>query len=247
MKKYIASFMLAFATVYPLAGFGQASLENNPAYLPIDKVLDLKTIRPEVNVNLPHFLLKDAISELTSGPTNSLPFDAAEIADLIKDVKLIRVVVIEANPTNRPALDKGVKVLRGDLEKKWTTIVSVPEENVGVYALSDAAGESTAGLAVLIYDGDDAVIGNIVGHISIGKLIKLATQSGQLPKDFLKKLQGVGNQTKEPPAAKPADDTSTNAPATGPKSKTEKGRSNEGVFAEVFSKSFNRAPAHGPE
>jgi hypothetical protein len=205
MKKYITSFMLALLTAYPLAGFGQSSVEKDPAYLPIDKVLDLKTIRPEVNINLPRFLLKDALGELKDAGTNA--FDGIDIADLIKDVKLVRVVVIEANETNRPALDKGVKALREELEKKWTSIVSVAEdkEHVGVYTMSDPAGESSTGLAVLVYDGGDAVIANVVGHVSIGKLIKLASASDKVPKDLLKKLQGVGNQPKEPP--KSADDS----------------------------------------
>jgi hypothetical protein len=205
MKKWLPSFLLGLLTVYPLAAFGQNSVEKDPAYLPIDKVLDLKTIQPEVNLNLPRFLLKDALSEL-NGSTNGSPIEGIDIADLIKDVKLIRVVVIEGNQTNRPALDKAVKTLRTELEKKWTTIVSVPEEkeHVGVYAISDPAGETTTGLAVLVYDHDDVVIGNIVGHVAIGKLIKIASQSNKVPKDWLKKLQGLGGQTKEPPGTDPA-------------------------------------------
>jgi len=213
MKKWLTRFVLVLLTACPLASFGQTRVEKDPAYLPIDEVLDLKTIRPEVNLNLPRFLLKDALSEL-NGSTNGSPIEGVDIADLIKDVKLIRVVVIEANQTNRPALDKALKALRSQLEKKWTTIVSVPEdkEHVGVYAMSDPAGESTTGLAVLIYDDSDVVIGNIVGHIAIGKLIKIASQSGKVPKDLLKKLQTLGNQTKESPATK-ADD--------GPKANTD--------------------------
>jgi hypothetical protein len=105
MKKWIISFMLALLTAYPLAGFGQTSVENDPAYLPIDKVLDLKTIRPEVNLNLPRFLLKDALSELNS-TTNGSAVEGIDIADLIKEVKLIRVVVIEVNKTNRRLLTR---------------------------------------------------------------------------------------------------------------------------------------------
>jgi Domain of unknown function (DUF4252) len=219
MKKYIASFMLALITAYPLACFGESSVEKDPAYLPIDKVLDLKTIRPEVNINLPRFLLNDALNELKAAGTNA--FDGIDIADLIKDLKLVRVVVIEANETNRPALNKAVKALREELEKKWTAIVSVPDEkeHVGVYAMSDAAGETTIGLAVLVYDGDDVVVGNVVGHVSIGKLMKMASQSDKVPKDLLKKLQGVGNQPKEPPTEKAGD--SANAVGAGPKKPAE--------------------------
>jgi hypothetical protein len=212
MKKWISSFLLAIVAAYPLAAFGQTSVEKDPAYLPIDEVLDLKTIRPEVNLNLPRFLLKDALSELNSS-TNSSPIEGQDIVDLIKDVKLIRVVVIAANQTNRPALDKALKTLRTQLEKKWTTIVSVPEDkdHVGVYAMSDPAGESTTGLAVLVADGDDVVIGNIVGHIAIGKLIKIASQSGKVPKDLLKKLQTLGNPTKDSTAAKTDEDPKATA------------------------------------
>ncbi len=222
MKKLTTSFALVLLTAFPLAGFGQTNVEKDPAYLPIDKVIDLKAIRPEVNVNLPRFLLKDALSELNSAGNGS-PIAGLDIADLIKDVKLIRVVVIKADHTNRPALDKAMKALRSELEKKWTTIVSVPEDkdHVGVYAMPDPAGESTAGLAILVFDGSDAVIGNIVGHISIGKLVKIASQSGKLPKDFLKKLQGLGNQTNEPPATKSDDSPKTNAEGTAPKTPAE--------------------------
>src|SRR5882724_6890888 len=103
MNRLFSSFALTFAlaAASPLAGSCQSSLESDPAYLPIDKVLDLKTLKPEVNINLPRFLLKDAASELSESAGKG-----ADFGDLVKDVKLIRFVVIEANKDNRPALDK---------------------------------------------------------------------------------------------------------------------------------------------
>ncbi len=183
MNKLITTFMLALLAACPLAGFGESSLEKAPAYLPIDTVLDLKTIRPTVNVNLPHFLLKDALA----GLTNVAEPGANDIADLLKDIKLIRVVVIDHNQNKVAGLDDAMKTLRDELDKKWTAIVSVPGENVGVYVMPDAAGESNAGLAVLVNDHGDAVIVNIVGHIPIDKAMKLASQ-----KDVLKNLKGLG-------------------------------------------------------
>jgi hypothetical protein len=209
MNKLLSALTLAFVTSCPLAGLGQASLESDPAYLPIDKVLDLKTIRPEVNINLPRFLLKDAASELNDKAGDK----GTDFADLIKDVKLIRLVVIEANHTNRPALDKAMQKLRADLEAKWTAIVSVPEEKVGIYAMGDPSGETVAGMAMLICDGNDAVIGNIVGRVSIGKVIKLASQSGKLPKDVLKKLQGMADKTNSEKDSAADGDAKANKPA----------------------------------
>src|SRR5580704_10214501 len=133
MNKYLCTLTLALATAGQLAVFGEGTLENDPAYLPIDKAIDLKTIRPEVNVNLPRFLLQDAASELNGGPNDPLAGTGINFADLVKDVKLIRVVVIEAKETNRVALEKGVKTLRAELDEKWTAVVTVPEENVGIY------------------------------------------------------------------------------------------------------------------
>jgi hypothetical protein len=167
---------------------GQNSLENDPAYLPIDKAIDLKTIRPEVNVNLPRFLLQDAFSEFNGGPDDPFASAGISVADLVKDIKLIRVLVIEANETNRAALAKGVASLRSTLESSWTPIATVPEENVGVYALGDPSGETMAGMAVLIYDDGDAVIGNIVGRVSLAKLVKVASKMDKFPKDLLKKF-----------------------------------------------------------
>ncbi|HVV71174.1 MAG TPA: DUF4252 domain-containing protein, partial [Verrucomicrobiae bacterium] len=161
MKKLLSALAIVLTLNCPLLSRAENSVESDPAYLPIDKVIDLKTIRPELNLNLPRFLLKDAAAELSSGTNAPLEGTGIDLAELVKDVKLIRVVVIEANNTNRPALDEAVKKLRADLEGKWTAIVSVPEDNVGVYAKEDAAGESMAGLAVLVYDGDDAVIANV--------------------------------------------------------------------------------------
>lgn len=218
MNQLIRPFIIALLTAAPLAGFGQSTFKEDPAYLPIDKVIDLKTIRPEVNVNLPHFLLKDALSEMKGDGPNAAQLDGIDLAELTKDVKLIRVVVIQANSTNRAAVEKAVKSLRSELDTKWTTIVSVPESNVGVYAMSDPAGDATAGLAVLVFDGGDAVIGNIVGHVSIGKLIQIASKSGNFPKDLLKKLQGVGGPRQESTTAEPGD-AKTKAPGDAPPEK----------------------------
>ena len=129
MKKLITLLTLTLLIAHH--GFGQTDVEKDPAYLAIDKLIDLKANPPQVNVNLPKFLLKDALSEL-SGTNGLLANTGIDIADLVKEVKLIRVVVIEASKTNRPALDKSVKALQAQLNSKWTSIVSVSDEKEGV-------------------------------------------------------------------------------------------------------------------
>jgi len=197
MNKLAKILSLAFVAAWPVFGQTQGVLEKEPAYLAIDQAIDFKTIRPEVNVNLPHFLLQDAVSEFNGGKDDPFAGTGINISELVKEIKLIRVVVIQAKETNRAALVKGVATLRATLESKWTPIATVPEDNVGVYALSDASGEKMAGLAVLIQDKNEAVIANIVGHVSIAKIVKVASNMKKFPKDVLKKLMKGGNAEKD--------------------------------------------------
>jgi len=191
MKKLLAILAVAFIAACPTRLIAQNNLESDPAYLEIDKAFDFKTLKPQVNLNLPKFLLKDALADLDGGKNDPFAASGINISELIQDIKLIRVVVMEGNKTNSEAVAQGVATLRSALEKKWTPIVLVGEDNdkVGIYAISDPSGQSTAGLAVLIHEGrGDTVIANIVGRVSLGKIVKAASQMNKFPKDLLKKL-----------------------------------------------------------
>jgi len=205
MKKLAAILTLAFITACPTRVIAQNNLENDPAYLAIDKAFDFKTIKPEVNINLPKFLLKDALADFDGGKDDPFAAAGVKVSELIQDVKLIRVVVIEGKKTKGEDVAKGVAALRSTLEKSWTPITVVAEEHerVGIYAMGDPAGESTAGLALLIYEEKgDTVIANIVGRVSLGKIVKAASAMGKLPKDLLKKLNTAAETAS---AEKPKD------------------------------------------
>jgi hypothetical protein len=209
MNKLVIPLIAALIALGPAPGLAQGKIENDSAYLAIEQAIDLTAIHPEVNVNLPRFLLQDALSEFNGGPDDPFVSAGIDLADLVKDVKLIRVVVIEPNKTNSAALAKGIAALRTTLETKWTPIVSVPEDGVGIFAIGDPEGETIAGLALLIHENDDeAVIANIVGRVSLGKLVKVASRMKQFPKDLLKNLAEAGNsqnaESKPVKSAKPA-------------------------------------------
>jgi hypothetical protein len=214
-KTYLSFLNLLLLLAVPARGHAQTGAESDPAFLPIDKAIDLRTVRPEVNVNLPRFLLKDALSEMNGGTNDPLAGTGINLADLVKDVKLIRVVVIDAEETNRVALAKGIATLREVLESRWTSVATVPEENIGVYAMGDASGENLAGLAVLINDGGDAVIVNIVGRVSLAKVIQVASRFDKFPKDLLKKLSNAGGE-KEGKGEKSGKTESQSEPAPAP-------------------------------
>jgi hypothetical protein len=212
LRRFLTTITIAFIAAYPARVLAQSNLENDPAYLAIDKAFDFKAIKPEVNINLPKFLLKDALADLDGGKNDPLAGSGINISELIQDIKLIRVVVMERNKSKSDSVAKGVAALKATLEKTWTPIAVVAEnkESVGIYAISDAKGESTAGLAVLVHETDgDTVIANIVGRVSLGKIVKAASQMNKFPKDLLKKLSsavepGDEDKPKEKPE-KPAN------------------------------------------
>lgn len=49
---------------------------------------------------------------------------------------------MKSDATNGVALAKGIATLREVLESRWTSVATVPGENVGVYAMGDASGEN---------------------------------------------------------------------------------------------------------
>jgi len=196
MKALLARLTVAMIVAIPIFAFAQANLENDPAYLPLDKAFDIKAIKPEVNINLPKFLLKDALADLDGGKNDPLAGTGINLSELIQDIKLIRVVVMKGTETTSESINKGITTLKSTLETKWTAVAVVGEENekVGVYAISDPTGEAIAGLAVLVHEkGGDTIIANIVGRVSIGKLITAASRFHKFPKDLLKKLTKAGD------------------------------------------------------
>ena len=201
MKKLIAILTVAFIAACPTRAMAQSNIENDPAYLGIDKAFDFKTIKTAVNINLPKFLLKDALADLDGSKNDPFAGSNIKISELLQDIKLIRVVVMEADKASSEAVAKGIATLKSTLEKKWTPIAVVSEknENVGVYAISDASGEGIGGLAIVIHEArGEAVVANIVGRVSLGKIVKVASQMNKLPKDLLKKLSTAAENAEKP-------------------------------------------------
>ncbi len=193
MKIMLTSAVLASCLTLTGTVLAQASLKEDPAYLNIDGALDLKVIKPAVNVNVPKFLLNSVLSEFDGGKGDPIASLGINLKELTQEVKLIRVVVFEGVEEHEEAIEKGLAKLKAELEDGWLAIVSVPEDNVFVYAKSDASGEKLAGLALLVADGGDVVIGNLVGNVPIGKIAKVAAKmSGDMvPAELLQEIGGL--------------------------------------------------------
>lgn len=207
----IKQTILSLLVCAPLALSANDSLKNDPAYLDIDAAFDLTEITPEVNVNLPRFLLLNTLADFDGGPDDPLKGTGLSLKDLVDDIKLIRVVVIGADDKHGDAIDRGLKKLKAELEESWTSIVSVPGENVHIYARSNNAGDRMAGIALVVADGGSVVLGNVVGEIPIGKILKIATKlkGDMIPAELLEQLAGLSN-SKEEEVVKESNDPNQN-------------------------------------
>jgi len=111
-----------------------------------------------------------------------------EAAELLRNLKLVRVNVFKVDDRNRAEVQKRVKAVRSEWEsQKWEQVVSVREksDDVGVY-LKMKGEESIEGLVVTVMDGKgEAVFVNIVGEIKPEQLSMLADKFHIDPlKDF---------------------------------------------------------------
>lgn len=99
-----------------------------------------------------------------------------EVADLLRNLKSVRVNVIGLDDANRAELSARLKAVRSDLESKgWDRIVTVQEkqQEVGVY-LKQRDAEVIEGVVVTVVDeGREAVFVNVVGDIRPEKIATL--------------------------------------------------------------------------
>ncbi|MEJ2108730.1 MAG: DUF4252 domain-containing protein [Acidobacteriota bacterium] len=200
--------VLALLVAFVSMGMAQdmETLEQNPAYLDLDKAFDFSEVTPTVNIHLPKFLLDNMLSQMDGGPNDPFAEAGVNIADLTKDIQLMRMVVFDAkDPETMKAARSGLEKLKKSMGSKWLPIVNVPEGNVTIFAMGDESGSRLGGLALMVSDANAVVIGNIVGEVQIGKIVaaasKIAAKGGFDPgkNEMLQKLMGGMN----PAAASP--------------------------------------------
>ena len=114
-----------------------------------------------------------------------------EAAELLRNLRSVRVHVVEMKDDNRKEMLERIKAIRADLDTKgWERVVSVSKkkEDVGVY-LKMRGEEAVEGLVVTVVDGDkEAVLVNIVGSIKPEQIAVIGEKLNLKPlKEFAKK------------------------------------------------------------
>jgi hypothetical protein len=170
-----------------------ASAAASPAADPTPGYVDFGKIAPStegkfVEVNLPEGLLKFASMFASK--------QEPQAAEVLRNIKHVRVNVVELSDANRSQIIERVKAVRQELETSgWTQIVNVREQpkgdDVQIFAKMHGA-EAIEGLVVtVIEDNHEVVLVNIVGDI---KPEQIATLAERFNIDPLKKIDFAGTK-----------------------------------------------------
>lgn len=103
-----------------------------------------------------------------------------EVADLLRNIKQVRVNVVGLDDSNRTSVEEKMAAVRADLDARgWSPVVTVREErgeNVNVH-LKIGPNDVIQGLVVTVMDGrNEAVFVNIVGEIDPDKIAEIASR-----------------------------------------------------------------------
>ena len=167
MKNLVRSSLVLATLAAASAAFAAA---DEPGYVDIGQLVP-SSKGQYVEVNLSPALMKFA--------ARIAKHQEPDAAEMIGDIKRIRVNVVGLDDSNRDATIARIEEVRGKLEQQgWTRMVTVRERNDGdnVAVFAKIRSEDVIdGLVVTVIDRKgEAVFVNIVGNISADKIGALA-------------------------------------------------------------------------
>jgi len=152
--------ILALTVLLAGAGVNAYAGDNPPGYVDFGKFSAPSSGGEFVEVHIKSNL----ISMVAGLAEKSEP----QVAELLRNLHLVRVNVIGLDDENRAEMEKRIKKIRDDLDAKgWERVVTAQkkEEDVAVY-LKTRGSEAVEGLVVTVIEGArEAVLINIVGNI----------------------------------------------------------------------------------
>jgi hypothetical protein len=181
MKNLLRSTLAA--TTLSLASLVSAHAATEPGYVDFGKLSAGPTSK-FVEVNIQSGLIKFAAKIAAS--------QEPEAAELLKNIRHVRVNVVGLDDSNRAATVARVEAVRADLEKQgWEKIVTAREpkkggtDDVAIYMKSN--DDTILGLVVTVIESKgEAVFVNVVGNIRAENLAKLGEKLDIKPLSKLK-------------------------------------------------------------
>jgi hypothetical protein len=169
MKNLLRSSLALAAFAFALAGIARAA-DAEPGYADIGKLMPSAEGK-FVEINLSPGMLK-FVARIAA-------HQEPETADLLANLKRIRVNVITLDEANRSSTIEKIDAIRRNLETQgWTQMVTVREkengDNVDIH-VKQHGDDAIDGLVVtVIGHNGEAVFVNIVGNINADQLAKVA-------------------------------------------------------------------------
>lgn len=181
MNRILRVSTTAAAIAWAFAAASFAAADPAAGYVDFGKIIPA-TEGKFVEVNIPQGLLKFAAMFASK--------EEPQAAEVLGNLKHVRVNVVELSDANREQIIERVKAIRQELETKgWMQIVTVREQPKGddVQIFTKTRGEEAIeGLVVtVISDRNEVVLVNIVGDI---KPEQIATLAERFHIDPLKKI-----------------------------------------------------------
>ena len=172
------------------------AVENEPGYIDIGQLMPAAKGQ-FVEVNLSSGLLKFA--------AKIAQHKEPEAAELIGNLKSIRVNVVSLDDSNRDGIMEKIETVRRSLETQgWTQMVTVREKNGGdnVSVHVKQRGEDAIdGLVVTVIDRKgEAVFVNIVGNINADQIARIADKFDIDPLKHVHLKAGHRQKDKDVPA-----------------------------------------------
>jgi len=146
----------------------QTPVEREPGYVGVESLGLLDPGSVEVNINLTGAMLQALASSSQRSDT--------DLATLLQDVQRVRVLSGPVPAGDVAALVAKLHAAVVRLESEgWIRLVSIHEkDDEEVAVLSLESGSLIHGIAVLVLDGDEAVVVNVVGSMRpevLGRLL----------------------------------------------------------------------------
>jgi len=169
MKNLLRSSFAVASLALALTGAARAA-DTEPGYADIGKLMPSAQGK-FVEINLSPGMLKFA--------ARIAAHQEPETADLLANLKRIRVNVVSLDDANRASTIEKIDAIRRSLEAQgWTQMVTVREkeggDNVDIH-VKQHGDDAIDGLVVTVIDRNgEAVFVNIVGNINADQLAKVA-------------------------------------------------------------------------
>jgi hypothetical protein len=156
------TFLLALCFSLPVAA-QNADLEAMPGYVDFGSLSSVYG-EPRVMINISGLVLKFMAAATAAHQ------DEAEAAELMRNLKAVRVNVYSTAGVLEPALEQIARVKEMLQKHDWQPVVQVRESDEEVQIFMKADDTGVQGLTVMSVDSEEAVFINILGQIDPSQL-----------------------------------------------------------------------------